>query len=60
MRFSKQLREEANHIFEACYNHPFVQGIAEGQLGKEQLVHRTIDTTMRRFEYSSPVYGNEE
>lgn len=39
MSFSQQLRQEANHIFEACYEHPFVRGIAEGTLGKEQLIH---------------------
>ncbi|KAB7705540.1 thiaminase II [Bacillus aerolatus] len=39
MSFSQQLRQEADHIFEACYNHPFVQGIAKGHLAKEQLIH---------------------
>ncbi|MED4403613.1 thiaminase II [Metabacillus fastidiosus] len=39
MSFSQQLREEADHIFNACYNHPFIQGIADGTLGKEQLIH---------------------
>ncbi|MFC0272642.1 thiaminase II [Metabacillus herbersteinensis] len=39
MSFSEQLRKEADHIFEACYNHPFVRGIADGTLGKEQLIH---------------------
>lgn len=39
MSFSQQLRKEAEHIFEACYNHPFVKGIAEGHLEKEQLIH---------------------
>jgi thiaminase/transcriptional activator TenA len=39
MSFSQQLREEADHIFEACYNHPFIKGVAQGKLEKEQLVH---------------------
>ncbi|WP_077213118.1 thiaminase II [Bacillus dakarensis] len=39
MSFTQQLREEANYIFEACYDHPFVRGVAEGTLGKEQLIH---------------------
>lgn len=39
MSFSHQLRKEADHIFEACFTHPFVQGIAEGKLEKEQLIH---------------------
>ncbi|MDQ0269338.1 thiaminase II [Cytobacillus purgationiresistens] len=39
MSFSQELRQEANYIFEACYNHLFVKGIAEGKLGKEQLIH---------------------
>ncbi len=39
MSFSAELRKETDYIFEACYNHPFVQGIAKGELGKEQLIH---------------------
>ena len=39
MKFSEQLRQEADPIFQAIFAHPFVQGIAKGQLGKEQLVH---------------------
>jgi thiaminase (transcriptional activator TenA) len=39
MSFTVQLREEANYIFEACYNHPFVKGIAEGTTGSDQLIH---------------------
>ncbi|WP_096189800.1 thiaminase II [Evansella halocellulosilytica] len=39
MSFSQQLRQEADYIFEATYNHPFVKGIAEGHLKKEQLIH---------------------
>lgn len=39
MSFSQMLRKEADHLFEACYNHPFVQGIANGELEKEQLIH---------------------
>ncbi|TWT25821.1 thiaminase II [Planomicrobium sp. CPCC 101110] len=39
MTFSEELWQEAEPIFEACYQHPFVQGIAKGQVDKEQLVH---------------------
>ncbi|MGE6630551.1 thiaminase II [Bacillus sp. NPDC077027] len=39
MRFSAQLRQEAEPIFEAIYHHPFVKGIAEGNLKREQLIH---------------------
>lgn len=39
MSFTQELRKEADHIFEACYNHPFIRGIADGTLGKEQLIH---------------------
>lgn len=30
MSFSAQLRKEATPIFEAIFDHPFVQGIASG------------------------------
>ncbi len=39
MRFSQMLREEADPIFEAIFNHPFVTGIAKGELKREQLTH---------------------
>ncbi|GGE44625.1 aminopyrimidine aminohydrolase [Pullulanibacillus camelliae] len=39
MHFSEQLRQEADPIFQAIFEHPFVQGIATGQLRKEQLIH---------------------
>lgn len=39
MSFSEQLREKTNYIFDACYNHPFIQGIAKGEVEKEQLIH---------------------
>ncbi|WP_096440010.1 thiaminase II [Alteribacter populi] len=39
MTFSQELRKEADYIFEATYNHPFVKGIAEGTLLKDQLIH---------------------
>jgi len=37
--FSEQLRHDASHILEATYGHPFVQGIAKGELRAEQLIH---------------------
>ncbi|WP_077305294.1 thiaminase II [Terribacillus halophilus] len=37
--FTAQLREEANPIFEAIYQHPFVKGVANGQVPREALIH---------------------
>lgn len=39
MTFSNQLREEAQEILEATYQHPFIQGIAKGDVAAEQLIH---------------------
>ncbi|SFE57195.1 thiaminase II [Alteribacillus iranensis] len=39
MSFSQELRRKADHLFDACYEHPFVQGIGKGQLEKDQLIH---------------------
>ena len=39
MRFSKHLRQQADPIFEAIFAHPFVRGIANGDLTSEQLAH---------------------
>jgi thiaminase (transcriptional activator TenA) len=39
MKFSAELRKAANPIFQAIFEHPFVQGIANGDLKKEQLIH---------------------
>lgn len=39
MRFSKYLRQQADPIFEAIFAHPFVRGIANGDLTSEQLAH---------------------
>jgi thiaminase (transcriptional activator TenA) len=39
MSFSAELRKEADPIFDAIFEHPFVQGIANGELQKEQLIH---------------------
>ncbi|MDR6243909.1 thiaminase/transcriptional activator TenA [Paenibacillus hunanensis] len=39
MSFSQEIRKAADPVFEAIYHHPFVQGIAEGTLKSEQLVH---------------------
>ncbi|MCM3587415.1 thiaminase II [Mesobacillus maritimus] len=32
MKFSQELRQAANHIWEASFNHPFVKGIGDGTL----------------------------
>lgn len=39
MSFSELLRKESDHLYEAIYQHPFVQGIAHGNLSKSQLIH---------------------
>ncbi|WP_046212520.1 thiaminase II [Paenibacillus wulumuqiensis] len=39
MSFSAEIRQAADPVFEAIYHHPFVQGIARGDLKPEQLVH---------------------
>lgn len=39
MSFSQEIRQAADPIFEAIFNHPFVQGIAKGDLRSEQLIH---------------------
>lgn len=56
MSFSAELRKEANPIFEAIFEHPFVRGIANGDLKKEQLIHYI----KQDFEYLSSyirIYG---
>ncbi|MBM7645105.1 thiaminase/transcriptional activator TenA [Scopulibacillus daqui] len=56
MTFTVELRKEADPIFEAIFNHPFVQGIAKGHLEKEQLIHYV----KQDFEYLNAfmkVYG---
>ncbi|MRH41825.1 thiaminase II [Aquibacillus halophilus] len=35
MRFSEIVRQEANHIWQASFEHPFVQGIGDGSLPLE-------------------------
>lgn len=35
MKFSEQIRQEADHIWVASFNHPFVTGIADGSLSLE-------------------------
>ncbi|QKS72468.1 thiaminase II [Paenalkalicoccus suaedae] len=39
MNFSDQLRQEAAPIFDAIMEHPFVRGIANGDVPKEALIH---------------------
>ncbi|MBD8025996.1 thiaminase II [Ureibacillus sp. Re31] len=56
MNFSAELRREATPIFNAIFEHPFVQGIAKGDLKREQLIHYV----KQDFEYLSSfirIYG---
>ncbi|WP_106495212.1 thiaminase II [Lentibacillus sp. Marseille-P4043] len=39
MTFSQNLREENNDIFQAIFNHPFVQGIGKENVPKKALAH---------------------
>ncbi|GGH10905.1 thiaminase II [Paenibacillus segetis] len=39
MSFTQELRQQADGIFQAIFKHPFVRGIASGDLKKEQLIH---------------------
>lgn len=39
MTFTDQLRKENEDVFEAIFNHPFVQGIGRGDVPKEALAH---------------------
>ncbi|NMO95054.1 thiaminase II [Paenibacillus lemnae] len=39
MNFTQELRHKADGIFQAIFDHPFVRGIAEGNLEREQLMH---------------------
>ncbi len=39
LSFSQELRKQADGIYQAIFDHPFVRGIASGQLQKEQLIH---------------------
>lgn len=39
MRFSDRLREQSDNIFKAVFDHPFIRGIAQGEVKKEALIH---------------------
>ncbi|NEZ40595.1 thiaminase II [Paenibacillus alvei] len=39
LTFTEELRNEAEPIYRAIMEHPFVRGIAEGTVKKEQLIH---------------------
>lgn len=39
VNFTEELRREADGLFGAIFEHPFVRGIAEGKLEREQLIH---------------------
>ncbi|NLP49664.1 thiaminase II [Bacillus sp. RO1] len=42
MKFSQLVREKANHIWEASFHHPFVQGIADGNLSLESFKYYVL------------------
>ena len=39
MSLTAELRKEAEPLFQRIYHHPFVQGIKNGKLSSEQLIH---------------------
>jgi thiaminase/transcriptional activator TenA len=39
MGFTEEMRKKANHIWEANFNHPFVQGIGKGTLPQEKFIY---------------------
>lgn len=39
MTFTKQLRQEADPIYQAIFNHPFIKGVGDGKIPKEALIH---------------------
>ncbi|SIS46524.1 thiaminase II [Salimicrobium salexigens] len=39
MSFTKELRRENEDVFQAIFDHPFVQGLGEGELPKEAVAH---------------------
>ena len=39
MSFTKELRIKADHVFEGLMHHPFIEGIAQGNVPKEALIH---------------------
>ncbi|QTM98029.1 thiaminase II [Sediminibacillus dalangtanensis] len=39
MTFSEQLRKQADEVFEGILQHPFIRGIAEGNVPKQALIH---------------------
>ncbi|MFC4736577.1 thiaminase II [Bacillus daqingensis] len=56
MRFSEKLRQEADPIFSAIFEHPFVKGIGEGNVPKQALIHYV----MQDYEYLTTfcrIYG---
>ncbi|MCG1022500.1 thiaminase II [Sutcliffiella horikoshii] len=42
MKFSQLVREKADHIWEASFHHPFVKGIAEGNLSLESFKYYVL------------------
>ncbi|WP_077624100.1 thiaminase II [Sediminibacillus massiliensis] len=39
MTFTDDLRKRADNIYEGIFHHPFIKGIAEGNIPKEALIH---------------------
>ncbi|MFB5188886.1 thiaminase II [Alicyclobacillus fastidiosus] len=56
MRFSEELRRDADPIFQSIRNHPFVQGIQQASLGRDQIVHYVQQDYLYLTTYAK-VYG---
>jgi thiaminase/transcriptional activator TenA len=52
MGFTAQLRKNADHIWEANFNHPFVQGIGAGTLAKDKFIFYLKQDYLYLIDYS--------
>ena len=55
MSYTKLLREEADHLWEKEYMHPFVQGIGDGTLALEKFQHYMKQDYLFLIEYSKVI-----
>ncbi|MDQ0190683.1 thiaminase II [Alicyclobacillus cycloheptanicus] len=56
MSFATSLRQEAQSIFDSIWQHPFVQGLAKGELPREVIIHYVQQDTQYLNTYCK-VYG---
>lgn len=56
MRFTEELRQQSDIIFEGIFRHPFVVGIAKGEIPKKALVHY-VQADYEYLNAFSRIYG---